>query len=95
MLNIQHSLFTLCPNLVNLIDPENKPSSVGILAFRQSLINAEIGANLGVFLFRDAPILLSFVIIMLRRQWLAKDEIDIIDLLNASDAFRKFCGHIE
>ena len=23
---------------------------------------------------------------MLRRQWLAKDEIDIIDLLNASDA---------
>ena len=35
----------------------------------------------------DAPILLSFVIIMLRRKWLAKDEIDIIDLLNASDAF--------
>ena len=33
--------------------------------------------------------MLSFVIIMLRRQWLAKDEIDIIDLLNTSEVFRK------
>ncbi|GMM18445.1 hypothetical protein LAYK3_15640 [Lactobacillus amylovorus subsp. amylovorus] len=33
--------------------------------------------------------MLSFVIMIVRMRWLAKDEIDIIDLLNASDAFRK------
>ena len=30
-----------------------------------------------------------FVIMIVRRRWLAIDEIDIIDLLNTSEVFRK------